>query len=88
MLDKTKIYDAHSTYSLTIRKNVKILYEDDISYYAVSLMRADSQKNGIRYSLKKHWYRLIEVQAPGKSDVCGDCPLLKIAKKYGSIVTV
>lgn len=43
---------------------VKILYEDDISWYVKSLIKKDSQGNGIHYSVKKHWYRLLPVRDP------------------------
>ena len=77
MLDKTKIYDAVNNSCSTKRKNVRILFEDDIGYFVQSLIQFDSQKNGIRWSIKKHFYNLIEVQVPGKSDVCRNCPLRK-----------
>ena len=78
MLDKTKIYDAHNTGNATVRKNVKILYEDAIGYFVESSTRFDSLGNGIRYSIKRHWYKLVEVQVPGKSDVCKSCPWQRI----------
>lgn len=76
MLDKTKVYNAYYIGNSTPkRRNVRILYEDDIGYFVQSLEQPDSKGNGIRWSIKKHFYRLIEV--PGKLDVCKDCPLLK-----------
>ena len=76
MLDKTKIYDAYNMGNTTVRKNVKILYEDVVGYFVESLIQFDSLGNGIRYSIKRQWYKLVEVQVPGKSDVCEDCKLL------------
>ena len=82
MLDKTKTYDAYfrSSYDnknqSPTRANIKILFEDDKSFYAESLIRFDRQGFGIRYSLKKHFYKLVEVQVPGKADVCEHCKLL------------
>ena len=78
MLDKTKIYDAYNLGNTTMRKNVKILYEDAIGYFVESLIQFDSLKNGIRWSIKKQWYKLVEIQVPGKSDVCKGCPWQRI----------
>ena len=76
MLDKTKLYDAYNLGNTTVRKNVKILYEDAIGYFVESSIQFDSLKNGIRYSLKRHWYKLVEIQIPGEADVCQNCKLL------------
>lgn len=40
-------------------QEVKILFEDDISYYVESSTRKDAIGNGIRYSVKKHCFELI-----------------------------
>lgn len=83
MLDKTKVYDAYFKSNSTRDKNcspnrpkVKVLYEDDISFYVESLVRFDKRGYGIRYSLRKHYYTFAEIQIPGKADVCRNCKLL------------
>jgi len=81
MLDKTKIYDAVNNCCSTRRRNVRILFEDEIGYFVQSLTQFDSQRNGIRWSIKKHFYKLVEVQMPEKADVCRGCKLLKIANE-------
>lgn len=87
MKDKTKIYNAYfrscsaNKNQSPNRANVKILFEDSKSFYVESLIRFDRQNFGVRYSLKKHYFILVEIQVPqvpGKSDVCKDCPLRKI----------
>lgn len=87
MLDKTKIYDAYNLHNTTVRKSVKILYEDAIGFFVESPTQLDSLRNGIRWSLKRHWYKLVEAQVPGKSDVCRDCKYQRIVnemkRQYG-----
>ena len=86
MLDKTKVYDAHNINNSTIRNCVKILYEDSIGYFVESLVQMDSKNNGIRWSIKKAFYKLIELQVPRKSPVCWGCPLRReivdIGRRY------
>jgi len=82
MLDKTKIYGVYfrsSSHPSPDRAKVRILYEDNLGYLVQSLIRMDGQGNGIRWSIKKHFYKLVEVQMPEKADVCRGCKLLKIA---------
>ena len=67
MLDKTKIYVG---YSGDRRKEsqppsgnlqrVRILYEDDVSYYVENLLHKDAAGNLKRYSVKKHCFVLVE----------------------------
>ena len=75
MLDKTKVYDAYNLHNTTVRKSVKILYEDAIGFFVESPTHFDILGNGTRWSIERYWYKLVEVQVPGKSDVCKGCPL-------------
>lgn len=76
MLDKNLTY---SGYSLGVKgyitpdqspckrfKRVKILYEDDISWYVKSLTVQDSRGNGVHYSVKKHRFRLLPIRSQEK----------------------
>ncbi len=94
MLDKTKIYDAYfrscsaNKNQSPNRANIKILFEDDKSFYVESLIRFDRQGFGVRYSLKKHYFILVKVQVPGNEGVCENCEYLKIVEemqKLGAI---
>jgi len=67
MLDKTKIYtgfnidrSGRKSYAKKFAK-VKILFEDDISYYVESLDKKDTHGKNFRYSAKKDWYCFKEV---------------------------
>lgn len=76
MLDKTKVYSGfasprkpHSLPSANF-KRVKILFEDDISYYVESLTSNDAAGHGIRYSVKKHCYELVEYRRVLRPMLC------------------
>lgn len=63
-------------------KRVKILYEDDISYYVESLTNTDAAGFGIRYSAKKHIFGfvpLISLDVEKAPLPCKYCPLFKAA---------
>jgi len=69
MLDKNKIYIGYS--GKIIQKNqspskrfkrVKILFEDDISWYVESLTEKDAKGHGKRFSVKKHCFVLRPVK--------------------------
>ena len=67
MLDKRKIYTGFSlsrggkqTPSKKFKK-VKILFEDDISYYVQALGHKDSNGHDFRHSAKKDWYCFKEI---------------------------
>jgi hypothetical protein len=71
MLDKDKEYSGYSIPYRGINqppckrfKRVKILFEDDISWYVESLTDTDSKGNGKRYSVKKHCFALLERSTP------------------------
>lgn len=66
MLDKSKIYVGFHAgpgrHGLAKKfKRVKILFEDDISFYVESLTANDGKGLGIRYSAKKNWYFFKEI---------------------------
>ncbi len=70
MLDKTKIYAGYTgtkrKFGQSPNKNfkkIKILFEDEISYYVESLTKKDSKNNNIRYSVKKHCFVLIDINS-------------------------
>ncbi len=76
MLDKIKVYSGFSTPrrpgtqpSANLRR-VKVLFEDDISYYVESLTEDDSAGHGIRRSVKKHCYELVEIRRVLKPMLC------------------
>jgi len=88
MLDKNKIYAAYSkpyrgrNQSPSSKfSRIKILYEDDISYYVASLKRKDGAGYPIHYSVKKHCFHLIEKGADRTPERCKTCPLYKAALK-------
>ena len=81
MLDKTKIYDVflnnfNKYKKVPTRQRVKILFEDEIGCYVESTILFDSKGVGTRWAHKKAFYRFVEAQIPGKSDVCQNCKLL------------
>ncbi len=86
MLDKSKVYRCYSgSYHQEHQvknhnyKQVKILFEDDISFYAEDLRdRKDSQGINIRRSFKKHCFTMIE-EKPVKP--CENCPIMEAAGK-------
>ncbi len=63
MLDKTKVYIRYPVGcknpqpSANLRR-VKILFEDEISFYVESLVCEDAAGRGTRYSMKKHCFFL------------------------------
>ncbi|KKK96984.1 hypothetical protein LCGC14_2657310 [marine sediment metagenome] len=78
MLDKNKEYAGFSTPrksgtqpSANFRR-VKVLFEDDISYYVESLIEndTDSAGHGIRRSVKKHCYQLYDIRHELKTTLC------------------
>ncbi len=78
MLDKTKVYSGFCTPrkpgaspSANFRR-VKVLFEDDISYYVESLVENDTDAagHGIRRSVKKHCYELVEYRQRLKLYLC------------------
>lgn len=88
MLDKNQVYAG---YSLADKgyitpdqspckkfKRVKILYEDDISWYVKSLTMHDSRGNGVHYSVKKHCFRLLPIRPVKKIIEFESCDLLHI----------
>ena len=100
MLDKSKTYAVRNgNWSKSTPSDkfgrIKILYEDEISFYAESLTNRDKVGFGIRFSLKKHCFVLVEVRerlsAPIKTvgkiregsagEVVGGC--VRIYDRYG-----
>lgn len=88
MLDKSKTYVGYTkpyhgrNQSPSKRfKRIKILFEDDISYYVESLTAEDAKGYGMRYSVKKHCFKLIAVGADRTPECCKTCPLYKAARK-------
>lgn len=82
MLDKSKIYTGFTkpyrgrNQSPSKRfKRVRILFEDDISYYVESLTTKDAKGHGIRYSVKKHCFTLFVVDGRPHEHQCKGCPL-------------
>ncbi len=76
MLDKNKEYAGFSTPRKSGTqpsgnlKCVRILFEDDISYYVESQTETDSAGHGIRRSVKKHCYELYEIRHWLKTTLC------------------
>ena len=90
MLDKSKIYAAFTkpyrgkNQSPTSRfSRIRILYEDNISFYVASLIKTDGKDHPIHYSVKKHIFQLIEVETDRTPELCKSCPLYKAAVKMG-----
>ena len=90
MLDRNKVYsgyvkvykrDLKSSPSKKFRR-VKILFEDDISFYVESLTEKDQQGYGIRYSAKKHCYLFAVVDEDKVPDICKNCVLHRAASRY------
>ena len=73
MLDKNLIYtgftvrDGRKNKPSSKFRQVKILFEDDISYYVKSLDGVDSAGHNYRYSAKKHCFTFEEVVS------CNNC---------------
>jgi hypothetical protein len=67
MLDKSKIYVGYcgdrrkeGQPPAGNLKRVKILYEDDVSYYVENLLHKDARGHQKRFSVKKHCFILVE----------------------------
>jgi len=89
MLDKSKIYAGYSkpyrgiNQSPTARfKRVKILYEDDISFYVASLMRKDGAGHHVHFSIKKHCFHLIAITEVRTPELCKTCPFHTAVLKW------
>jgi len=92
MLDKTKVYSIftdHSRYSAPRKafRRVKILFEDNISFYIESLSEKDQKDFGKRYSIKKHCFVLKEVKEKPiqKIEICVLCPFYQELLKRNKI---
>ncbi len=77
LLDKSLIYEGYTTNSNYRNvdkrfKAVKILFEDDISYYVESLTVMDGGGFGKRYSVKKRWTLLKAMKEI--EERCAGCP--------------
>lgn len=74
MLDKTKVYAVRSGNSEKSAppsghfRRVKILFEDNISFYVESLTVKDAAGFGRRYSVKKHCFVLIAINESKKEN--------------------
>jgi len=84
MLDKSSIYAAYTrpyrgeNQSPAHRfKRIRILYEDDISYYIASLIEKDQRDYPKHFSIKKHCFHLIAIGADRTPELCKHCPLHK-----------
>ncbi|MFH1547262.1 MAG: hypothetical protein ABIC57_02140 [bacterium] len=106
MLDKSKIYTGYSKHRFNPAngypvdqpaskkfKRVKILFEDDISFYVESLTAQDSMGNGMRYSVKKRCFYLKEISVESKTVSHNICPFcidayrIKTVAEYQKLFT-
>lgn len=92
MLDKKKTYAGYSLPRIANQSpsqrfyRVKILYEDDVSFYVESLtMNKDKKGHNRRYSAKKHNYVFIDVNKNHVPEICKSCPLHQASKKYEKV---
>lgn len=88
MLDKSKIYAGYTKPYQGVNQSpahrfrrIRILYEDDISYYIASLTENDQRNHPKHFSMKKHCFQLIPIESDRTPELCKTCPLFKAHQK-------
>ena len=90
-LDKTKVYMVFSRPYGSNQppnkryKEVRILFEDDVSFYVESVTAKDAKGFGMRYSIKKHCFVLREKKSPPPATTKGRI-MMVIGKIVGEVL--